>query len=145
MFVPYRNALRQRGLKASAKTIHAAKGLEARIVFILGLTDGSGGFPDIWLDDIVFRTIKDIKYDLLMEEERRLFYVAITRAKEELHMITELGNESRFIDEIPHQFFNYNSISFQSIIEPLPLCPSCKASVQSNYKYCPLCGEQIHR
>jgi DNA helicase-4 len=145
MFISYRNALRQRGLKVAAKTIHAAKGLEARIVFILGLTDGNGGFPDIWLDDIVFRTIKDVKYDLLMEEERRLFYVAITRAKEELHLITELSNESRFIDEIPNQFFNYNSISFQSIVEPLHLCPSCKTSVQSNYKFCPLCGAESHK
>ena len=143
MFAPYRNALRQAGLKVSAKTIHAAKGLEAKIVFILGLIDGSGGFPDIWLDDIVFRTIKYVKYDLLMEEERRLFYVAITRAKEELHLITELGNESRFIDEIPNHFFNYNSISFQSIVEPLHLCPSCKTAVQSNYKFCPSCGAKI--
>ncbi len=143
MFSPYWNALRQKRLNVAAKTIHAAKGLEARIVFILGLTDGSGGFPDIWLDDIVFRTIKDVKYDLLMEEERRLFYVAITRAKEELHLVTELGNESRFIDEIPNHFFNYNSISFQSVVEPLQLCASCKTAVQSNYKFCPSCGSKL--
>jgi len=72
-----------------------------------------------------------------------LFYVAITRAKEELHLITALGNESRFIDEIPNHFFNFNSISFQSIVEPLHLCPSCKTSVQSNYKFCPSCGAKI--
>ena len=44
MFFPYRNALRQRGLKVDTKTIHAAKGLEARIVFILGLTDEAAAF-----------------------------------------------------------------------------------------------------
>jgi superfamily I DNA/RNA helicase len=37
-------------------------------------------------------------------EERRLFYVAITRAKDELFLITELGNESSFVDEIPQHF-----------------------------------------
>jgi len=33
----------------SGKTIHASKGLEAKAVFIIGLTEGSGGFPDIWI------------------------------------------------------------------------------------------------
>ena len=38
----------KKGIKVSAKTIHSAKGLESKVVFILGLTNGSGGFPDIW-------------------------------------------------------------------------------------------------
>ncbi len=39
-----------------------------------------------------------------MEEERRLFYVAITRAKDKLFLITEKGNESSFLKEIPETF-----------------------------------------
>ena len=57
------------------KTIHASKGLESKAVFIVGLTQGSGGFPDVWLDDRIYQTIRPVKYDILLEEERRLFYV----------------------------------------------------------------------
>lgn len=55
-------------------TVHAAKGLEFRTVFVAGLEDGI--FPS-------GRAFEDISQ---MEEERRLFYVAITRAKEELYL-----------------------------------------------------------
>jgi len=47
------------GIKVQARTIHASKGLEAKVVFILGLTDGNGGFPDIWLEDRIFQIIKN--------------------------------------------------------------------------------------
>lgn len=93
MFTPYFFCFRNDGIKVQAKTIHAAKGLEAKAVFVIGLTEGSGGFPDIWLEDRIFQVIKKANHDLLMEEERRLFYVAITRAKEKLFLITEKGNE----------------------------------------------------
>ena len=86
------------------RTIHAAKGLEAKAVFIIGLTQGYGGFPDVWLEDRIFQVVKPTQHDLLMEEERRLFYVAITRAKDLLYLITEKGNESCFLSEIPDHF-----------------------------------------
>ncbi|MDQ8207676.1 ATP-dependent helicase [Coraliomargarita sp. SDUM461003] len=78
-------------------TIHQAKGLEFPVVFVIGLADGT--FP-------LKRTID--AGDL--EEERRLFYVAVTRAEEELYMsypmLNNQGNQvmrlnpSRFIQEI---------------------------------------------
>ena len=55
-------------------TIHQAKGLEWRAVFVLGLAEGR--FPQA----IAARTPAEI------EEERRLFYVATTRAKEQLYL-----------------------------------------------------------
>jgi superfamily I DNA/RNA helicase len=140
MFQPYRDALKAAGLKVTARTIHASKGLEARVVFIIGLTDGSGGFPDIWLDDAIFRIVKDVKYDMLMEEERRLFYVALTRAKEELYLITELGSESRFIDEIPKEFYAVNKTEFKNIIHPVQVCTQCGTEIKEFYKFCPVCG-----
>jgi DNA helicase-2/ATP-dependent DNA helicase PcrA len=78
-------------------TIHQAKGLEFPIVFVIGLADGT--FP-------LKRTIDEGD----LEEERRLFYVAVTRAMEELYlsypMLNQQGNQvmrlnpSRFIQEV---------------------------------------------
>ena len=80
-------------------TMHGAKGLEFPVVFLIAMEDGI--FPGL-------RTIGEAEE---MEEERRLCYVAMTRAKQELHMIcarqrmlfgrTSSNLPSRFIREIP--------------------------------------------
>jgi DNA helicase-2/ATP-dependent DNA helicase PcrA len=90
-------------------TIHSAKGLEFPVIFLPGMEDGI--FPGM-------QTINS--YDENdMEEERRLCYVAITRAKEKLfilcaHERTLWGRSggnppSRFISEIPEQFLDRGS------------------------------------
>ena len=104
MYNDYYNRFMKERLYVQYRTIHAAKGLEAKAVFIIGLTQGYGGFPDVWLEDRIFQVVKPTQHDLLMEEERRLFYVAITRAKDLLYLITEKGNESSFLSEIPENF-----------------------------------------
>ena len=86
------------------------------------MTEGNGGFPDIWLEDRIFQVIKKANHDLLMEEERRLFYVAITRAKDKLFLITEKGNESSFLKEIPDVFTVKTSIPIKSVVEKVILC-----------------------
>jgi DNA helicase-4 len=142
MYLPYRKALKEAGLEVTARTIHAAKGLQAKVVFIIGLTDGSGGFPDIWLDDAVFRVIKEVKYDMLMEEERRLFYVALTRAEEQVHLITQFGNESGFLGEIPKAYLD-SKIAFKENVPLSPACRICGKELFSSYKFCPSCGTVI--
>ena len=104
MFSNYLSRFKTQRVFVQAKTMHSAKGLEAKAVFIIGLTQGKGGFPDIWLEDRIFQVVKPTQHDLLMEEERRLFYVAITRAKDQLYLITEKNNESMFLEEIPDNF-----------------------------------------
>ena len=92
-------------------TVHSAKGLEFPIVFITGLEDGL--FP-------ISNSFDDPKK---MEEERRLFYVAITRAEEKafLHYATNrrrssgasgMGQPSRFVSEISRDFIE--RLNFQS-------------------------------
>ncbi|MEO6038344.1 MAG: UvrD-helicase domain-containing protein, partial [Saprospiraceae bacterium] len=140
MFAPYYEALKREGLSAQYKTIHAAKGLEAQVVFILGLTDGSGGFPDVWLEDRIFQVVKKANLDLLLEEERRLFYVAITRAKDKLFLISEKGRESRFLKEIPDIYTVRTALPLQSLVEEVRLCPSCNLQLEKSFAYCPYCG-----
>lgn len=87
-------------------TIHSAKGLEFPIVFITGMEDGL--FPS-------YMSIVGDDYDEL-EEERRLCYVGITRAKKELHLSsarvrlvrgeTQYNKISRFIKEIPEELLD---------------------------------------
>ncbi|MGH7991301.1 MAG: 3'-5' exonuclease, partial [Limisphaerales bacterium] len=88
-------------------TIHQAKGLEFDAVFVIMLCDG------------MFPSARSIESNDGEEEERRLFYVAITRAKNELYLSYPLirggfgnsGNDafqspSRFLSEIPKELLN---------------------------------------
>lgn len=76
-----------------------------------------------------------------MEEERRLFYVALTRAKEELFLITEQGNESLFIDEIPGEFVDRDNFLILNIQKPKIFnCKKCYKEIEESYNYCPYCG-----
>lgn len=143
MYSPYFARFKNEGIRVQGKTIHASKGLEAKVVFILGLTEGSGGFPDIWLEDRIFQVIKKANHDLLMEEERRLFYVAITRAKDKLFLITEKGNESSFLKEIPETFTVKTSIPIKSVVEKVITCTKCFSQLEKLWMVCPFCGERV--
>ena len=145
MFSPYFNFFKGEGTRVQGKTIHASKGLEAKVVFIIGLTEGNGGFPDIWLEDRIFQIIKKANHDVLMEEERRLFYVAITRAKDKLFLITEKGNESSFLKEIPDVFTVRTVNQMKSVVEKIETCNKCFSQLEKLWVVCPYCGEIIEK
>ncbi len=99
--------------RVTLMTIHSSKGLEFPVVFIAGMDEGL--FP-------LFRSLDD-KSEL--EEERRLFYVALTRAEEKVYLLyatnrrrmgaeTVNGLPSRFINEIPEEALD--RISFSSAV-----------------------------
>ena len=99
--------------RVTLMTVHSSKGLEFPIVFVSGLDDGL--FP-------LYASIED-KNEL--EEERRLFYVALTRAQERVFLLyatnrrrmggeNVIGMPSRFIGEIPPEFLD--RIEFQSAL-----------------------------
>lgn len=143
MFTPYYYRFKNENIRVQSKTIHASKGLESKIVFIIGLTEGNGGFPDIWLEDRIFQVIKKANHDLLMEEERRLFYVAITRAKDKLFLITQKGNESSFLKEIPSAYTVRTTNALKQVVDKVILCNKCFSQLEKLHVYCPYCGHKV--
>lgn len=70
--------------QVTVSTVHAIKGLEAKHVFVTGLV--SSVFPSFTKDKAVVSTIKHKYSKSIIDEEKRLFYVALTRAKEGLYV-----------------------------------------------------------
>ncbi|MCS6972883.1 MAG: ATP-dependent helicase [Cyclobacteriaceae bacterium] len=143
MFQEYSKRFKLEQLNVQGRTIHAAKGLESSVVFLIGLTEGSGGFPDIWLEDRIFQVVKKANYDLLMEEERRLFYVAITRAKDKLFLITRLGQESSFLREIPEMYTVRVSDLLKPVVDRVIICSRCYSQLEKLWIVCPYCGNPV--
>jgi DNA helicase-4 len=85
-------------------TIHKAKGTEAEYILVLGLVKGLQGFPSEMTDPEIFNLAKSDgasnSEKTTLEEERRLFYVALTRCKKEIHIFTSKKNQSPFVSEI---------------------------------------------
>jgi DNA helicase-4 len=83
----------------STISVHQSKGREAKRVLILHASTGPVGFPPDERDDDLIAPVQDVETNT-RAEERRLFYVAMTRATEELHIQTQSGYESPFIYDI---------------------------------------------
>jgi DNA helicase IV len=87
-------------LSVGFNTIHGSKGLEADYVIILGLTKGSYGFPSTIIDDPVLQIAMPKGDTFPQAEERRLFYVALTRAKRSVLLLTVDNKASPFLTEL---------------------------------------------
>lgn len=81
-------------------TIHKSKGLEADYVIILQCNNDSFGFPSIISDDPVLNYVLTTADQYPFGEERRLFYVAITRAKVKTHVLYDKEYPSIFVNEL---------------------------------------------
>lgn len=88
------------GKTISFLTVHKSKGLEAGTVILLNCNSGTHGFPSTVSDDPVLNYLLSATDQYQFGEERRAFYVAITRAKNELHLLYSPHTASPFISEI---------------------------------------------
>jgi DNA helicase-4 len=108
----FKNLAEERGLNVAVDnakqsnaikllTVHKCKGLEAKVVFVLNVVSGQFGFPSEIEDPSILELAReDNGIDEQLEEERRLFYVALTRAKDDLYIYTQANNQSQFLKEI---------------------------------------------
>ncbi|MGI9391911.1 MAG: 3'-5' exonuclease, partial [Parvibaculales bacterium] len=85
------------------KTCHASKGLEADIVIINDLIAGDLGFPSEKYEDPILRLLLPQTEHYPYAEERRVFYVGMTRAKHQTHIIADKTRASEFAKELHHQ------------------------------------------
>lgn len=87
-------------------TIHKSKGLEADNIIIINLTNDYNSLPskikNDYLIDLLLNNHKDIYF-----EERRIFYVALTRTKNNVYLLTQKHNESTFIKELIKDYKKY--------------------------------------
>lgn len=87
-------------LRLTFLTIHCSKGLESEAVILLNLKNMTMGFPSQLEDDPILRYVNQTKDYYPYEEERRLFYVAITRTQNEVYLLVPKKNPSVFVQEL---------------------------------------------
>jgi DNA helicase IV len=113
-----------RNLSIKYTTAHSSKGLEADYVIVVGLNDGRLGFPCQIADDPVLNLVLAREDDFPNAEERRLFYVAVTRAKKQVYLIYDPESQaSSFLTEVQNGKYEIES-NYQ--ISKIALCPACK-------------------
>ena len=100
---------KDQGERVTISTAHKYKGLEKKMVIVLDLVQRS--YPLIH-PDWQFTRILGNSLENIMEEERRLLYVALTRAEEDLFIFTDKRNKSPFLDDL-ERTANFSSINWE--------------------------------
>ncbi|MEI2265095.1 DNA helicase IV [Erwinia sp. CGal63] len=88
------------GLNISFATVHASKGRQADYVMLCGLTSGEEGFPAPARESIIEQALLPPPEDFPDAEERRLAYVAMTRAKKQVWLLFDSERPSSFVEEL---------------------------------------------
>ena len=98
--------------KVRYMTVHKSKGLEEDNVIIINLNDCISGFPNKIKSDNILSLILEEKELYPYDEERRLFYVALTRTKNYVYLISDRSKPSYFIREIVRDYEKYIKVLF---------------------------------
>ena len=112
----------RRNHRVEFSTVHSAKGREADYVVILDLADGRYGFPCLVVDDLLLHLVAPpTRADPYpYAEERRLFYVALTRARKGAYLIADRTQPSPFVRELLSM-----SPEVRTVGAVRPSCPVC--------------------
>jgi DNA helicase-4 len=119
-------------LKIEFKTVHSSKGLQADYVILLGLQGGKLGFPSQIADDPLLELVMPQPESYPHAEERRLFYVALTRARHRVYLLVSKYLPSCFVEELERNYDTDGPLSYPDMSpdreseQPKERCPECK-------------------
>lgn len=125
-------------LDLSFRTIHSSKGLQADHVIILGLSAGRYAFPSEISDDPLLQLVLPTPELFANAEERRLFYVAMTRARHRVLLLGSSYSPSAFLTEVVEETGSQRILRFEQVNpedeaasngKPMEACPSCGKGV----------------
>ena len=111
-------------------TVHRAKGLGFDNVIIINAIDSVYGFPSQVQDDPVLKYVVKDDHAIEYAEERRLFYVALTRTKNRVYIVTPQQRPSDFVRELVNE---YPNVELRGKLDE-------KQASKYETKYCPICG-----
>ena len=139
-------------LKTRFSTVHRAKGLEEDYAIVLDLKNERRGFPSRIEDDpLMDLVLPASRNSIPYAEERRLFYVAATRARRGTYLIVDAQQPSEFVVELLQSHPKLRQIG-RLRLEPAPRCPRCEGSLvpsgsRKNLRctYFPMCPHMAPR
>ncbi len=106
-----------KGVNYKKMSVHKSKGLQEDYIFLINVNNLSNGFPNKFANHYILNYVNNYKERYLYEEERRLFYVAITRCIKRVYIFVPYNMESCFIKEIKHYknvFLRENNINYKT-------------------------------
>ncbi|SFW39125.1 DNA helicase-4 [Prevotellaceae bacterium HUN156] len=119
-------------------TVHRAKGLGYDNVIIINSVDSVYGFPSKIQDDPVLHYVVKTDRSIEYAEERRLFYVALTRTKNRVYIVTPQQRPSEFVRELVR---DYPNVTLRGLLDnaqkntgEIRHCPICGYPLQLRYK-----------
>ncbi|MDE3000603.1 MAG: UvrD-helicase domain-containing protein [Gemmatimonadota bacterium] len=110
-------------LELSFMTVHGSKGLEADYVVVLDMCTGKYGFPSEIVDDPLLDLVLAEPEAYPNAEERRLFYVAVTRARRGVYLVVDKGTPSAFVEELMKGSYDVK-VHGEQTERDVP-CPKC--------------------
>ncbi|WP_296862207.1 UvrD-helicase domain-containing protein [uncultured Methanobrevibacter sp.] len=123
-------------------TVHRSKGLEEDNVILINLENKINGFPNKISDDPIMDFVINDSDQYEFGEERRLFYVALTRTKNNVYLLVPNNDKSQFVEELENDINKLEILSNNSeetFDNPEEFMKDKKAHTLKTHLKCPLC------